>query len=118
MTLVQQVYAQAVLLSGVENPEQEQMLEILCRGAVTSLTSRLRDGLTPEDCKADFVAAAGLQALAALSEVDDTADLEQLRVGDMTMKRKSTSAAARCLRNQSELMMSPYLKERFSFRGV
>lgn len=118
MILEEQVYAQAVLLSGVDDPKQEQMLQILCRGAVSSLTSRLREGLTPEDCKADFVAAASLYALAVLSEADDFTNLEQLRVGDMTMKRGNSSAAAQCLRSQANLMMAPYMKDRFSFRGV
>lgn len=116
--ITNQVYAQAVLLSGVHESTQEQLLMLLCQAAVGSLTARLREGLSPEDCKADFVAAASLYALAALSETDSLTNLEQLQVGDVTMKRGGSSAACRCLRNQAELMMSPYLKDRFSFMGV
>ena len=54
MTLTEQVYAQAVLLSGVDAAQQEVLLEVLCQSAVTGLTQQLRDGITPEDCKADF----------------------------------------------------------------
>ena len=83
MTLVEQTLAQAVLLSGVQEERQMALLSLYCQSAVNALTLRLREGLAPEDCRADFVA-----------------------------------AAARCLRNQAGLMMSPYFGENFSFRGV
>ncbi len=117
MTLVQQVYAQAVMLSGLEDALQSQLLQVFCRSSVVSLTARLRPGLTPDDCKADFVASAALFALAALSEADENAHLEQLQLGDLTL-RPGKNAAAKCLRNQARLMMSPYLADRFSFKGV
>ena len=50
MTLTQQVYAQALLLSGDLEQRQEELLKLLCGGAVNSLTARLREGLRPEDC--------------------------------------------------------------------
>ncbi len=118
MTLTDQIYAQALLLSGGLSAKQEAVLKLLCRGAANSLAQRLREGLTPEDCKADFVAAASLYALAALSGTDDMDRLEQVSVGDLTMKRSDASAAANCLRYQAELMIGPYLKDRFAFRGV
>jgi hypothetical protein len=117
MTLTEQVNAQAVLMSGVDGT-QEALLEILCKSAVTGLTQQLREGLTPEDCKADFVAAASLYALAALSETDKLMQVQQIQIGDMTLKRGGTTAAAACLRYQAELLMAPYLKERFCFRSV
>ena len=118
MTLIEQTYAQAALLSDVRGENQEQMLQILCQAAVKQLTARLRPGLTPEDCKADFVAAARLYALAALSEIDDVSQLQRMQLGDVTLQRSGDNAAAKCLRNQAELMMGPYLLGRFSFRGV
>ncbi len=117
MTLVQQVYAQSVLLSGVEESTQGQLLQLFCRSAVTSLTARLRPGMTPEDCRADFIAAAALYALAAFSEVEDFAELCHIQLGDLTVKRNG-GAAAKCLRSQAGLIMAPYVKDRFSFRGV
>ncbi len=117
MSLVEQVFAQAVLLSGSEDPMQNQLLRIFCRSSVVSLTARLRAGLTPDDCKADFVASAALFALAALSESDESANFQQLQLGDLTL-RPGGNAAAKCLRNQAGLMMAPYLKDRFSFKGV
>lgn len=118
MTLIEQTYAQAVLLSGTAGENQAQMLQVLCQSAVNHLTARLRPGLTPEDCKADFVAAASLYALAALSEIDDVSQLQRMQIGDVTVQRGSANAAASCLRNQAELMMGPYLVGKFSFRGV
>ena len=94
------------------------MLDVLCTASVASLTARLRTGLTPEDCKADFIAAASLYALAALNEVGDTDRLEEISAGDLTLRKSSADAAANCLRNQAEIMIVPYLKDRFSFRGV
>ncbi len=118
MNLVEQTFAQAVLLSGVDDEKQEQLLELFCRSAVTNLTARLREGLTPEDCKADFVAAGALYALAALSETDPVAGMQRMQIGDVTLVPGGASAASRCLRSQANLMMSPYCKDNFSFRGV
>ena len=118
MTLKEQVFAQAALLAGQLEGSRLEMLDVLCTASVASLTARLRPGLTPEDCKADFVAAASLYALAALNEVGDTDRLEEIAAGDLTLRKSSADAAANCLRNQAEIMIVPYLKDRFSFRGV
>ena len=118
MTLTEQIYAQALLLAGELEQKQMELLKILCRGANNSLASRLRDGLTPEDCKADFIAAASLFALAALSQADEESAVEMFQAGDLSIKRRSGDAASNCLRNQAELMIAPYLKDRFAFMGV
>lgn len=118
MTLKEQVFAQAALLAGQLAGQRLEMLDVLCTATVASLTARLRPGLTPEDCKADFIAAASLYALAALNEVGDTDRLEEISAGDLTLRKSSADAAANCLRNQAEIMIAPYLKDRFSFRGV
>ena len=118
MTLRDQVFAQAALLAGQLEDEQLDMLDVLCRASTASLTARLREGLTPEDCKADFIAAASLFALAALNEAGSGERLEQVAAGDLTLRRGSSDAASRCLRNQAELVIAPYMKDRFAFRGV
>ena len=71
MTLTEQIYAQALLLAGELEQRQTELLKVLCQGANNALAGRLRDGLTPEDCKADFIAAASLFALSALSAADE-----------------------------------------------
>jgi len=118
MNLTDQIFAQALLLSGGLGARQEAMLKLLCRGAANSLERRLREGLTPEDCKADFVAAASLYALAALSGADEMDNMERITMGDLTLERSKTDTASNCLHNQAELIIAPYLKDRFSFRGV
>ena len=98
--------------------DQQALLETLCRASEVSLRGKLREGLTPEDCLADFIAAASLYAVAALTEADDTAQLDQVSVGDLTLRRGSKDAASCCLRYQAELLMQPYTKDRFAFVGV
>ena len=71
--------------------------------------------IDPQDCKADFVAAASLYALAALSEMDE---LQEIKAGDLTLRHGSADSAACCLRYQAEVVIKPYLKDRFSFAGV
>lgn len=118
MTLKEQVLAQAVLLSGGVEDGQLPMLELLCQAAVTSISHRLRPGLTPDDCRADFVAAAALTALSGMHQVSEDNVLESVQAGDVVLRRRSGDVAANCLRNQAELMIAPYLQDRFSFLGV
>ena len=118
MSLTEQIYAQALVLTQDSTAENLPLLEIFCRSAENALRQKLRSGISPEDCKADFIAAASLLALAALSESDDLAQMEHIRTGDITLRRGSTDSAACCLRYQAELMMLPYMKDRFAFMGV
>lgn len=113
MELRELVYAQAVALAG--QPEQAELLKLLCGAAVTALEVRLREGLTVDSCKADFVAAAALYALAALSEAGN--GIREFRAGDLVVKQGGGAAAA-CLRRQAELMLMPYLQDGFAFLGV
>lgn len=117
MTLTDQVYAQAVMLAGVD-AQSEALLQLLCRSAVAGLKQQLRQGVVVDDCKADFVAAASLYALAALSEADEMKNLAQMQIGDVTLKRDSGSAAAKCLRKQAEIIMFPFVEASFGFRRV
>ena len=118
MTLTEQVYSQALLVSGIDASEQEKLLTILCQSAVSGLRAQLRDGMTPDDCKADFVAAASLYALAALAEADPMQRMDRIQVGDVTLKRGGATAASACLRHQADMMMAPFLKDKFCFRSV
>ena len=118
MTLTEQVYTQALLLASDLEPREEELLKLLCGGAVGSLTARLREGLRAEDCLADFVASASLYALAALSGQTTLGRMEKIVAGDVTMQRSSSDAAANCLRYQAEVIIAPYLKDSFSFKGV
>ena len=118
MTLKEQVLAQALLLAGELTERQTELLNVLCTAACASLEARLRDGLTAGDCKADFIAAARLLALASLSSAGDEEQMERITAGDFTIQKRSGDAASNCLRAQAELMIAPYLKDRFAFLGV
>ena len=120
MTLKEQVFAQAALLAGELDGQQTDLLNVLCAASTSALASRLREGLTPEDCKADFIAAASLFALANLNSVDDVSQVEEFKAGDLTVKQgaQNRDAASRCLQHQAELMIAPYLRDGFTFRGV
>lgn len=118
MSLTEQIQAQALVLTQDSTDVNLPMLEVFCRSAENSLRQKLREGITPEDCKADFIAAASLLALAALSETDDLAQVEQISAADITLRRGSPDSAACCLRYQAELMMKPYLQDKFVFVGV
>lgn len=116
MTLDEQIYAQALMMAGELDREQDALLRILCRASRNTLEGRLRSGITSEDCRADFIAAGSLYALAALSEADDGP--ERFTAGELTIQRSGSAAAANCLRRQAELMMVPYIRDGFAFLGV
>ena len=97
--------------------DNAQLLETGCNEVVSSLAARLRDDLEPEDCLSDFVTAAGMYALAAMTDIGDWTGVEQLTAGDLTIRRGGNSAAS-YLRTQAELLMAPYLKSGFTFLGV
>ena len=120
MSLSEQVYAQALLLAGQLDERQSQLLQLLCTAATSSLESRLRDGITAEDCKADFIAAASLYALASLNGVEETVQVEEFQAGDLTVRqsKEGRDAASNCPQRQADMMILPYLKDRFSFLGV
>ena len=116
MTITDQIYAQALVMVGRLSPEQDALLQVLCRVAKNTLAGRLRSGITPEDCRADFIAAGSLFALAALSESDNSP--ERFTAGELTVQTGSSNAAARCLRGQAELILMPYVRDCFAFLGV
>ena len=116
--MIQQIFTQAALLAGQLDEQQTNLLRALSMAADASLRSRLREGITPEDCKADYIAAASLYALAALNEAGQAGNIEEFKAGDLTVKRSTADTASRCLQKQAELIIMPFLKDRFSFRGV
>ena len=118
MTLTEQVFAQAALLAGDLEEGRRELLKALCMASAAALTARLRPGLTAQDCRADFVAAASLFALAAMNDAQAGHMPEEFKAGDLTVRCGSRDAASRVLYNQAELVIMPYLRDRFSFAGV
>jgi hypothetical protein len=118
MTLTESIIAQAKVLIRDLDEQNLPMLELMCRAAELKLQAKLRPGIRVEDCVADFVAAAALFAVAAMTELDEVAQMEMLTVGDLTLRRKSNDAAACCLRYHAELLMAPFMVDDFAFLGV
>jgi len=118
MSLKEQVMAQAMLLAGELEQRQRALLEVLCEAAVMSLSQRLKGGFQPEDCRAAFVAAASLYALAGLADVT-ASGVEEFKAGDLTVRKgASADTASRCLQRQGDMIIGPYLKDSFCFTGV
>ena len=116
--LSEQVYEQAALLASPLDEKQETLLMLLCQSVVCALRTRLREGLTEEDCQQELVAAASLLALAALQEAEQSGTMAEFRAGDLTVKNRETDAASRCLRNQAQQIIAPFLQDCFAFLGV
>ena len=109
-----EVYSRALLMAG--QPEAQQaVLEVLCEAACTSLEARLREGVSPEDCREPFLTAASLLALAGLEGFGQSTEF---KAGDLTVKTGIQTDRARELRHQAESLMGPYLKDTFLFAGV
>lgn len=116
--LTQEVFDQAALLASPLDEKQERLLKLLCEGEVCSLRTRLREGLTEEDCQQELVNAASLLALAALQEAEQSGKMAEFRAGDLTVKNREADAASRCLRNQAQQIIAPFLQDSFAFQGV
>jgi len=118
MSLKSQILQQAKLLTGEMDDRKAALLEVLCGAASDSLEARLKENVHPEDCAAEFVAAASLHALCDLRDADDSA-VEEFKAGDLTVKKGSTeNGASQRLRQMADRMMAPYVKDGFCFSGV
>ena len=116
--MIEQVFEQVVLLAGVDDPRKEVLLRLLCQAAVTELTSRLREGMTAEACKNEFIAAASLLALASMVEAEPMNNWQQIQLGDLSIRPQGSDVSTQCLRAQAEKLMLPYCEQGFSFLGV
>ena len=107
MTVSDQVLNQAELLAG----EMDERLRLLCAVTVGSLSRQLRDGLTPEDIREDFVAVASLLAYARWSRGQE---VQEFRAGDLTVKKGQAGNPE----GEALALLAPYLKPGFAFLGV
>lgn len=113
MTVTDQVFSQAELLTGEPDASSRELLRLLCGAAVSALTAQLRDGVLPEDCREEFVAAASLWAL---SQWNRGEEVQEFRAGDLTVKKGSTAPEG--LKQQALALLRPWLKSGFTFTGV
>lgn len=118
MMLTDAVFAQAAPMAGQLDGQQSQLLKALCQTAVVRLEAQLREGLTAEDCGDAFVTAASLYALAAFREAGQADGIAEFRAGDLTIKAENSLSFSRCLQQQAEQLIHPFLKDSFVFLGV
>lgn len=116
----EEIFALAQVLMEVA-PSEEERLENLCTVAVTDLTSRLKAGVTAEDCSPAFTLAAAWLALSFLSAGEGVHGVDALSAGEISLQRENSTALERSqgLRRKSDLLMTPYLTDcDFCFMGV
>lgn len=120
MMLGEKIFAQTVILAGQPEESGQELLRVLCDMTADSLLSRLKEGLTEDDCQEALVNGGSLYALAAWNSVQGGEDIQELRAGDLTIKRGTVTSgtSAEGYRTQAEQMLLPYLKDRFAFLGV
>lgn len=117
--MTEQVYAQALVMAGELDARQSNLLRVLCGACTSSLAARLKTGLNIEDCKKEFITAASMYALAALGDSED--GLLEFKAGDLTVKQKDSEGSgsiAKRLQQQADLLIGPFLMDRFLFAGV
>ena len=116
MAILDDIYDTAAVFTDTSDEQKAQALRRLCAAAYQSLVVRLKDGVTEQSCRDTLVCAAAWMALAALDAGNSADGVTQFTAGELSLHR--TSGAAGCLQVQAELLMAPYGKDSFSFRGV
>jgi hypothetical protein len=118
MSLTEQVMAQVRFLTPELIGDSEDLLQIVCSAAVSTLSSRLRPDVEPADCQGELVTAAGMCAAAALMDMASDDRPEQFTAGDVTVRRGSGGSGAAYLRSQAAMLMAPYVENGVPFMGV
>lgn len=119
--MTEEILMLARAVSGAGDAESP-LLEPLCQAAQRRWESRLRPGLTPEDCREAFVCAAAFTAAADLAAGRGGGAVSAFTAGEVSVKGRGaaeSAALARGLRETAERLMAPYAgEESFCFRGV
>ena len=98
--------------------QDEELLNTLCAAACQTLDRRLRDGLTPEDCRGAYPLAAAWLAMDWLRGGGGMDGITALSAGDISVRRDGSGGSGR-LAERALAVMAPFLRdEDFAFRGV
>ena len=98
--------------------QDEDVLRTLCRSACRTLDSRLKDGLSAEDCGETYPLAAAWLAMDWLRGSQGMDGVTYLSAGDLTVRREGGGDDGSLSRRAMEVM-SPFLRDDgFVFRGV
>lgn len=120
MMVADQVFSQAELLAGELDVSGRELLRLLCSAAVNTLSTQLREDVTPEQCREDFVAAASLYALGQWYQGRAGGEIQEFQAGDLTVKRGQSNSqlSPESLTRQALGLLRPYLRDSFCFQGV
>ena len=124
MTLLEEIYAAAG--QAAPSGTDEALLKRLCDISAAQWQARLKDGVTPEDCRTVFVCAAAWMALVGVYAQQSAAswNIESFTVGDVSVKttgweRTEQMSAPQKLEWQARMLMRPFCRaEGFAFVGV
>lgn len=113
--MLEDIYSAARDICGTD--EGNGLVERLCLAAYSEFSRRLKDGITPEDCKESFVTACALFASAMYLDTVSAGE------GSYTAGQVSVSApggdGTKALKAQAESMLAPYIADDgFEFIGV
>ena len=111
MTIADQILNQAELLTGEMDDAGRERLRLLCTVAAGTLSRQLRDELSPEDIREEFVTAASLLAYARWSRGEE---IQEFKAGDLTVKKGQSAH----LERETLELLKAYLKSGFTFLGV
>lgn len=118
---VQEIVTVVQGLAEREFSESElETLTVLCEESAKRWLKRLRDDVALEDHKGVFVLACAWSALAVWEEISQAAAPlpKSFTAGDLRVERDS-SAGARSLERQAEVLMTPYVQDSaFAFLEV
>lgn len=95
---------------------EENVLSILCGGALDQWLGRLREDVTEEDCQDLLVVASAWTALAGMTGALEQSQPTPLSfsAGDLTVRAREDrtgDACARSLQSQAEWLMEPYVQD-------
>ncbi len=108
--LIDEIRALAAELFGSE----DSRLSAVCTAVYQMLSSRLRSGISPDDCKDSFTYAAALYAVSFMRNIDDHA-LSSFDAG--TLKLTFREGADRFVRMAQQLL-APWCEDTTAFKGV
>lgn len=112
------IAAKARELSG-NGTTNDALLCALCAAADAELRSRLKNGAPPAELEEVFVTAAGMLALAMLTEAEGGDDVAAFSAGSLSVSLRGSSVSAASLRRQAENMLRGYIdSDDFAFLGV
>ena len=109
------IHDEIVQLATVLCPDGEELLAKICGAVEQNLMSRLRSGVSIDDCRDSFIYASALMSVSVIKTVDAD-QLSGFDAGTLKLSFHDRTNQISALANQ---LMAPWLASTdFAFRGV